>query len=305
MKKRWIALTGLLLLATVACSAQVEGETETNTIDLYFSTPEYVVGGAAVVSESYTPSQEGDMVEELVERLLAGPMDTLSSESPFPMGVTLRSYTLEEEHLTIDLSERYGGLSGIDLTIADYCIALTLCQLEGVETVSITVEGEEIAFRSTQVLQADNIILTGAEEDPVYVNVALWFPRLAGDGLGVEPRELLLTEEDNLYEAVVEALVVGPSYSSLSPTVPEGTALNGVTVENGLCVVDFSQEFVAETDIDSGMAALMIYAITDTLCSLERTTVEVVQFQVDGIPVTYYGILDIAEGVAPNFELEK
>lgn len=249
MKKSVIALSGLLLLTAVACSSQQGNSASTEgTVALYFATADSVVGGAAVTTQEYTPSKEGDLVEELMVRLLSGPLDETSAQSPFPSGVSLRSYSQEGGVLTIDFSEQYGGLSGIDLTVADYCIALTLCQIDGVESVYITVEGDEIAFRNTQRMQEGDVILTGAEEDPVYVSVALWFPRLEQDGLGVEPRELLLTESDNLYEEVVQALLVGPSYSSLGNAAPEGTVVNTVTVENGICTVDFSAEFLAIDD---------------------------------------------------------
>ena len=42
------------------------------------------------------------------------------------------------------MSPVYGELSGLGETIADYCIVLTLCQLDGVESVNIRIEnGEE------------------------------------------------------------------------------------------------------------------------------------------------------------------
>ncbi|UQT50470.1 GerMN domain-containing protein [Flavonifractor plautii] len=60
---------------------------------------------------------------------------------PLPRGVRLLSWELEEGRLHLDLSEQYGGLSGVDLTVADACLTLTLCQVEGVESVYVTVEG--------------------------------------------------------------------------------------------------------------------------------------------------------------------
>lgn len=304
MKKRVITLWGLLLLTLVSCATQMEHDTQTQgTVALYFATAESIVGGPAVTTQDYLPTEDGDLVEDLIEQLLAGPLDEEVAESPFPLGVTLHSYTQEGGQVTVDLSEQYGGLSGIDLTVADYCIALTLCQIEGVESVVITVEGEDMAFRSTQQLDGNDVILTGAEEDAVSVSVALWFPRQEGGGLGVEPRELLLTESDNLYEAVVEALLLGPSYSSLGVTAPEGTQLNSVTVENGICTVDFSEEFLVIEDRD--LATLMIYGVTNSLCSIDRGVVEGVKFQVDGATLYGYGTVNTEEGVSPDFDLEK
>lgn len=49
--------------------------------------------------------------------------------------------------MSVDLSEAYSGLAGVELSLADGCIVLTLCQLEGVEEVYITVEGRPRPFR--------------------------------------------------------------------------------------------------------------------------------------------------------------
>ena len=54
--------------------------------------------------------------------------------------------------LSLDLSEHYSGLSDVSLTLADYCIVLTLGQLESVEQVEITVAGRPLSYRSHQVL---------------------------------------------------------------------------------------------------------------------------------------------------------
>lgn len=66
------------------------------------------------------------------------------------------SWEVEEGRLHLDLSEQYGGLSGVDLTVADACLTLTLCQVEGVESVYVTVEGREIPYRRVQQLGPDD-----------------------------------------------------------------------------------------------------------------------------------------------------
>ena len=71
------------------------------------------------------------------------------------IGVTLRMWTLYNGLLTVDFASGYGVLSGIDLTLADYSVVLTLTQLEGVEAVMITAEGEMLSFRDHQRLTAE------------------------------------------------------------------------------------------------------------------------------------------------------
>ena len=50
--------------------------------------------------------------------------------------------------LLVDLSEQYGALADVSLTLADYSIVLTLSQLEGVEGVEITAGGHRVSYRS-------------------------------------------------------------------------------------------------------------------------------------------------------------
>lgn len=79
---------------------------------------------------------------------------------------------MEDGCLHLDLSEQYGGLTGIDLTIADACLTLTFCQVEGVEAVYVTVEGSEIPYRPIQRLTLEDVLLsTGQESPPPQENV--------------------------------------------------------------------------------------------------------------------------------------
>ena len=82
--------------------------------------------------------------------------------SALPEGVSLRSWTLNNGLLTVDFSSTYGTLSGIDLTLADYSVVLTLTQLEEVETVMITVGGEMLSYRDHQRMTAEDIVSLGS-----------------------------------------------------------------------------------------------------------------------------------------------
>ena len=233
MKKR---LFPLLLAASLLCSCQGPAgpssslEPEEGSYLLYFVSEENQ-NGAALGAQLCTPAEGADPVDALLEALLAGPTQRGLS-SPFPAGVELRRALLDEEGvLHLDFSEQYDALSGIQLTLANYCLTLTLTQAEGVESLSITVEGAENAYLQSSSLTAGQVILSGAEEDVVTRTAALWFPRSGGDGLGVEYRSLQLTGESSLSQALLEALFAGPTYESLSPLFPEGAQLLGCSLE--------------------------------------------------------------------------
>ena len=61
--------------------------------------------------------------------------------------------------LLVGLSEQYGALADVSLTLADYCIVLTLAQVEGVETVEISTQGYQASYRSHQLLDPQEAVL--------------------------------------------------------------------------------------------------------------------------------------------------
>ena len=164
MRKRlfWAALA-LLLLCTACTPTQTEEPTEGGYI-LYFVSVENRADGAALATEGRDLPPEAEEAEGLLTLLLAGPEGS-ALRSPFPAGTALRGVRVEESTAYVDLSEAYGGLTGVDLTLADGCVVLTLCQLEGVEAVYLTVEGRSRPFRD-QVLTPADFLMGNAMPDP-------------------------------------------------------------------------------------------------------------------------------------------
>jgi germination protein M len=110
----------------------------------------------ALKAESRTLDQEADQVEGLLQAILSGP-ESESLSNVIPASVSLRGWALTNGLLTVDLSGSYGLLSGIDLTLADYSMVLTLTQLEEVEAVMITVDGQVLSYRDHQRLTAEDV----------------------------------------------------------------------------------------------------------------------------------------------------
>ena len=128
-----------------------------------------------------------DALERLTQRLLRGPEDE-TLKSPFPVGTQLIAARLEDGCAVIDLTYPYSTLSGISLTLADYCITLTLTQLPAVSSVSVTVRGQELAYRSTQSFTAEDLLLSSMEDVVSTVPVTLWFLDASGALTGTAQR---------------------------------------------------------------------------------------------------------------------
>ena len=159
--KKFMILLMMLLLLLPACSS---GNRTEGDYLLYFPKRSYLETSALGTQVIDLPD-EMPAEEAIIAALLSGPTDE-TLVSPFPENVTLRSWYVREGVLHINLSEQYGGLSGIALTLADCSIALTLCQLEHINGVSITVENDPIPFRYRQILTPQDILLPTASNNP-------------------------------------------------------------------------------------------------------------------------------------------
>ena len=141
------------LLAALALALSLSGcggSGDSSGVLLYFcadparGTPH----GPAIRSQPYQ-GPGGAGVEELVDALLSGPTQG-GLTSPFPEGLTLQGWSLEDGLLTLSLSEQYGGLADV---------ALTLSQVDGVDAVQIQSAGHTYHSRSHQTMQAEEAIL--------------------------------------------------------------------------------------------------------------------------------------------------
>ena len=151
--RRFLSLVFILLLALSGCGSHQK----VSGYQLYFQTdPEAATHGAAISSQSYSGKGEPG-VEELFSALMAGPTQS-GLVSPFPQGVTLVSWELSDGLLTLNLSEQYGGLADVALTLADYCLVLTMSRLAGVESVQIQSDGHTYHSRSHQTMKADEVL---------------------------------------------------------------------------------------------------------------------------------------------------
>ena len=298
MRKRWIVLTlCTLVLLVIGCAvgtATVRQEPEGTAYQLYFleRTLADADGGDALRAEERAIDDTGCTAEEtarlLLEALLRGPKDPLL-ESPFPKGTSLVSAERVGTELRVDLSAAYGGLSGVELSLADYAITLTLTQLPDVARVRITVLGEELDYRSRQVFLARDILTVPKEDVVGTVDASLYF--VNGDGaLTAEARTLNLYEGDTQVSAVVRALENGPETKGLSAVLPEGFKVRKVWLEEEICYVSLSSALL-EGQPEPETLSQAVLALEQSLLSLE--SVEEVRFLVDGELADTYGPIDL------------
>ena len=284
MKRYVVLLIALILLFTAALTG-CAGAPETPTgIPLWFVRSDSA-GNTSLQREYYAGPAE---VADLTAALLAGPAsDELTS--PIPKGTALNTWNLSGSILHLDLSREYAALTGMDLTLANYCIALTLTGLDDVDGVRITVNG---AAR-TGILRREDVLFSGAEEDPVELSAALCFHQTGGNELGVELRVFRLTENESAAMAVLKALIAGPRESGLERLLPPDLEIYSARVEAGICYADFSQTLLDSIPASEERQKLAVRSIVESLCSLGH--IQAVQILVNGESPEYYGLVDVSQ----------
>ena len=292
MRKTTFRLLGSALLLALALGCAPAGQEEDGGLKLWFPA-DPAQGQLSAALDTCPYEGEDRSIPALLSALLAGPAaDEQELISVIPAGTRVLGWSLENRIANVELSASYAGLVGMDLTLADCCVALTLTQLPGVDGVRVTVNGGGQSYRDRQVLYPEDILFSGAEEVPVEVTAALYFRREGGDSLGYELRKFRLTEDKMPVKAVLAALIAGPEDRGLSPLLPQGLTVRSAWVDEGTCFADFSAQLL---ELPEEERALAMESIVETLCSMD--TVDRVQILIEGNSAGEFGGTDLSGAV--------
>ena len=130
--KRWLCFALSLLLFTAAGCA-VNAEKMQVPVDFFYPYPidSIVYNGEPMMmgSEPRESSGHEEDMRYLLNVYFQGPKSN-SLTSPFPKDVTVVSYEITTDILTLELSTSFGQLRGIDLSIACACLTQTCFSIQ-------------------------------------------------------------------------------------------------------------------------------------------------------------------------------
>lgn len=295
-------LTGVLALALLltACAAPAEPEEQADRRLIYYLASEEDARGGDRIRGSYEalglPENTGLAVEAaaVVEKLLSGSEDG-TLYSPLPSGVELLGLEIRDRTAYVDLSGGINNLSGVELALADYCLALTLTALDGIGAVAITVQGRSLGQQPKQMFYEWDVLLSSMDDVLQTVEVQLYFPNAEGM-LTREQRTLTLYEGQTLAETLVASLLEGPQERDLVRVIPEDFTVNYVRVDNGVCYVSLSAASLASLPEDVQVQQAILLTLSESLyASIE--SIEELRFLADGETLEMFGQVPV-ESVA-------
>ena len=301
-RNRILCLLLALALTLSGCAAAAATAQEEKNCQLYYLVRDLdrSAGGDAIASEVSTLPKESDsptetQAEDLMNALLSGPAGS-DLKSPFPEGTRLLGVEIRGSHAKVDLSAAYRSLSGIDLTLADYCVTLTLTQLSAIRSVSILVRGQELSYRDSQRFRPRDVLLSSTEDVVATVDVTLYAIDPEGS-LAAVSRTLDLYEGDTQAEALVTALRQGPWDKDWRSALPDWFSIQSVWLDDGVCYANLLSSTVPE-DADREEAGLALQALRDSLASLD--SVREVRILVNGELAQYYAGINLRTSDRPT-----
>lgn len=276
----FVAVLIMGLLLCTACADRRKAQEGTTYKIYYVNNDETKIVEREYVSETL----DGELLfEELLEQL-AHISEKMEYETLLDKEISVAGHTLDNGLLTLDFDESYHYLRGTREILVRASIVRTLTQIPGVERITFTVNGEQLtdaAGAAVGVMAADTFIENAGNEINAYekVDLRLYFANEAGDSLVEENRRNVVYNSNiSLEKLVVEKLVEGPMSEGAYPTINPATKIVSVTVKDGTCYVNLSNEFLSQPyNVASDVT---IYSITNSL--VELSNVNRVQISVNG-----------------------
>lgn len=288
----------LLFLMCLLCACADNKETVEKNDEVKLDESEYLV---------YYLDKENSKLESKIYK--AQGMDASLIAKNLLNEIGVEASTLHTEHIdgiyAIDFDEDYLELKGVLEILQRAAIVLTLTQVEGIEYVGITVNGQPIVDMASNTvgnMKADSFVLF-TEDFPKgsrKTNVKLYFSDTSGKMLKSKDIECKYDYSIPYEKLIVDELIKGINEDSYKSTLPINTVINSVSTKNSICYVDFNGSVL--DSVPPVGAELMIYSIVNSLSELSHITK--VQFSVDGSSnAKLYNEIDLTNTFSRNLDL--
>ena len=270
-----------------------EGDNEVMNVDLYFFNDTYT---SITAEKREIKTGNGIKPERAVlDKLFEGPSDS-KLRAIFENGTVPLAMKRDHRRLTIDFSEQYITEDNSRCFLATYAIVKSLCQLNDIEQVLVTVEGKricdsegnEIGFLSDQDIDLVSDAITQDSK-----NVILYFPDKSSDKLLSEQRKIKINDTVPLEQYVVNELIKGTQSQRARNVISSDTVLISAETTDNTCFVNFKSGFVEKNTGNPANEKLIIYSIVNSICELRN--VNFVQFLIDGKKTDSFGTVDISD----------
>lgn len=222
-----------------------------------------------------------EMADDMLEQL-ATPSGDVRSIAPI-QNFTVTGTTLQNGTLTVFLSSDYEELETVREILTRAALVNTLCQIDGVDSVSFFCGDHPLTNEDGSVVTAmnsDMFIFNSGKEIMNYekVRLHLYFANEDGDQLVDTYRNVVYNSNISMERLVVEQVLKGPNSDVVFPTLNPAAKVLSVTTRDGVCYVNLDQAFLTEPYGVTSQVA--IYSLVNSLTEL--SSVSAVQITIEG-----------------------
>lgn len=281
MKKIISALLAAFLVLGLAGCDHLQGRQESQQFYLFYINKDL----NRLEEIPYEPEsvETEAMIGELIAKQAVRPEEDRDYILLLPEGTTILGYELEDETIILNLSSSYASMSASREILARAGLVRTFVQVPGVRRLKLQVNGSPLldsSGRKVGALTRDSFVENSGKEINTYQSIAmkLYFTDESGSVLLPEERKVYYSSNVPLERAVVEEIVKGPKQDGHYPTLPAETNILSVTIQEGICYVNFDDSFT--NSILSVQEEIPIYSIVNSLASVCH--VNKVQFSING-----------------------
>lgn len=292
MKKKLIIAA--VCVAAAAAAAVLAGVMRSESYpykrdcDLYFLNE----SESTLVAETRTVRyRDGNSLKTaVIEELIKGPelgrnkavinkkTELLSLDEPVP------------SEFVADMSHSFMSGDAARDTLAAYSVIKTLCGIEGVDRVKVTVEKNDIPDsegKAIGFLADEDINLSTDTNTSETRELTLYFIDKKTNLLAPEMRKIKVTDQLPLAQYIITELINGTTNENYRNVLDPRTTLNGVTITDNICFVNFQPNFLTRNEDTKEEELLTVYAVVNSLTQLD--SIGRVQFLIDGKKAEYFG----------------
>ena len=282
------ALLCLMLFAT-ACGNKdkdvaVVGSNENGMVDIYYP-KDYQV----VKKDKQYQIKQPDSLTASIEELMAQLKEYFSEDMEY------HTYMIDGDN-NVSLQFVSSDEVGTEyFLLAKAAITETLFQLEDINSITITIVDEQGNTIS------QNLYLPGsfyfydyAEKEHLNdVEVSLYLATAGGDKLYSESMVISLKNNTTIEEMIVEELADRGA-------IPKDTEINSVSISQGICYLDLSEEF--QDGVRGVKKEIVLYSLVNSITSISG--IDKVHISIDGETIDKYGdTIDISSPLQFSKEL--
>lgn len=276
--KRFMSLFLCVLLAASLCLTGCEKKGDEGPFLYYLS-----LDGTSLSPEKIK-LPNGGLAEQLdffLDEMQKAPNGNI--RQVIPNSVEVLDTSFNGYMLTINFSSDYYKMSVTEEILVRAAIVRTLTQIEGITFVEFFVENTPLVDANdiyVGSMSADSFVENpGAQiNNSISTTITLYFSSPEGDSLMKETRTVHHSSNISFEKLIMTQLIEGTNRSKMRSTIPKDTKLINISTVDGVCYVNFDENFQNQDETIS--EEVVLYSIVNSLSEL--STVDSVQISING-----------------------